>query len=1476
MKLFINYLYRELRQVPGEYRRSPVNDAQVVFGDYVFEVEFNPEGIPEEDFKQSVGNTLIDIYQRRDEDTMTRFAHPSDQVNCVAFRFEDEDENYGEGVFRWRDNRGWKFYNFPPFGVNRERNHIGFYKVDPRVFIDGLLRTEGIGDAITNFSIRYENEKWTFRDPFPLDAGKLGADYIEIDKPLPDNPQRMDFYRLSETKFIFPYADSFDNEEEINTQVTDFTTLFAILLEGKMEYMGDPDVYENVNNIIGFEQFTTENSFCSVKEEFRFRPGYRYVSPDEIMFIISGEYSKTLHFSGIYGQNEWEDFYDYEGDFYSGRIHDLIFDICPLAVVSDVCVGSWNGMNKPDEDLSVEYADYEKIPAMENANKKEPWASLYGQAEEDVRNFESARSAAQKYVKLNLFRSNKEVKRFENQLWEKLKAYENDFEKDAGWKKETCDLNLYDLDAEGNFSALVNYTISKKTVLKVLYTANRFFLEGISIGRITIDSRVGAGLHNPDCRITVECSINNSTYEILERDVNVSLKLQEMGITRDFLEEVLTRKNCDIPYLLDFLETLEKEVEKVEKEKIKIRTAGTGKSDNKILLKNNSTLNYENKNPKLESLREYLRYNNNLSFSENTFNEIGRVFVKWLPVMDTAREKSVSVKEYIRNGIPSKQIPGVPNLAIMGEAGTGKTTMARILAENCLGAEIGFVIGEELKGMYIGWTKAVLAGRIYAIQKNLKKGQPGILFIDEAYSIFEEERTGTKGAKNVVEFLLKICEPGEYDIELGDARADDLEGMGLSFRVTQDQLNLYSDRDLYKCLRLVDDNGNTVAYQITLKKVKKQSNLVIWIGGYEDRLRRAFLANEGLNRRFSSKIIIPSPRMDELIKLFKNQVKEKYGEETANAMGNMKDVRDFLMWATSKSRSHLFGNYAGVIELVKRFEGEFYFCDEKPEMASLAALNAASRYKTELEKQYKTELTQDVKELPFEVVTSVDMTLEDYAGNERLKRRIEKIIDIMMHKEEYQEQNISLPKGALLMGPPGTGKTMIARCMAGQLQEAINREADKDNLKDVAFIPTSGAELLAGSNPVNMIKALFAEASSYDAAVIFIDEIDAIGKKRHLQSNIGPLTQLMKEMDGFGTGGNIFVMAATNDPDILEPALVRDNRLDIRLEVGLPDKSTSISLIRHYLENYRIDYDNLDTKLKIKTLNYLGGMVPASVRANLNEAAILYHQSEKMMKDLSDEEIEEKFSLELAHRRREDGGYLRTENYDGRISDFELFLRDLKETIDIKAIGARTEADDEEEEFTTDNPYGESAVAIHEVGHALVGLTLGCLNIERITILGRGDARGYVERKSMGVPGGLKCDLLNSIKVTMGGRVAEELIYGPGNVSDGARADIQNAFFYAERMVTIYGFSDKIGFMGVGEIKSSYLDNSIEYKVSDNMRYEADKEIQAILDACMEETRKILKENKDLLITISRQLFELKEITGETMEKIYKEEKGLK
>ena len=842
--------------------------------------------------------------------------------------------------------------------------------------------------------------------------------------------------------------------------------------------------------------------------------------------------------------------------------------------------------------------------------------------------------------------------------------------------------------------------------------------------------------------------------------------------------------------------------------------------------------------------------------SEQLMEEFTPAFADWFPVMALSEQTGKPMDELVSVCMQSSSyILPIPWITLMGEAGTGKTTAARKLAENCLGASFIETSGGDLKGAYVGHTSVRVASMIHKLQRQGPEGKPAVLFIDEAYTLFE----GKDGfSSEVIELILAIASSQKgYVIDVSKESESGLKGC-----------------------RLVDDNDNA------LKEVVVHPNTVIWLGGYEDRLRNSFRVNEGLSRRFPYQITIPTPGLDELYELFRVSFKD-----VALSAQDEKKIKEFLGWGTSRSRSRLFGNRSGVgilINYCKKYINIGYEMSEALE-------KSISRVTENINRQYSAELKAELKRMPFEVINDVKENLDEhYAGYSSLKKEINEVIDLMIDPGLSKERNIRLPKGALLMGSPGTGKSYLAKCMAGQLNKRLKEKyagltaENKSEPKDVAFIPLAAAEILAMENPINAVKILFSEAAKYDSAIIFLDEVDAIGGNRNQDRAVrGVLTQLMIEMDGFGDGGNIFVLAATNDPGSLDAAFKREGRFDMSFEINMPDVRTSLALIELEIKKYgfRMDPDFMKkkgvepkvtkgkkfTKAQTERIwNLLGGRVPAVVHAMLNQAVLLYHRTERglYLKDW------EHNPVPYEHRHDSKKGYLADKKYHPEetteICNVDGFLADLKETLDIKSMGRRSENPEAKGTKLNlkSNDFDDSCVAIHEVGHALMTrLLYGAFGLERITILGRGDAAGYVEHERNSHRLLTRKDYYNQIKILMGGRIAEEVIYH--DVSSGASNDIMKATDIAKTMVEQLGFSDDIGFVCLGVNKGAYLGGEYENICSDEMRYEADKVIGKILKECYEDAMKQLSENKDIIIKLATEILKEKEITGKRLEEIY-------
>lgn len=764
----------------------------------------------------------------------------------------------------------------------------------------------------------------------------------------------------------------------------------------------------------------------------------------------------------------------------------------------------------------------------------------------------------------------------------------------------------------------------------------------------------------------------------------------------------------------------------------------------------------------------------------------------------------------------------MPNYVLIGGAGCGKNTLAEKIATYMKGAvnEQGWILTRatsELKGAYIGQT----ANRVYELlEKADREGK--IVFIDEAYSL-QSDQFG----REALEMLLPL---------------------------------ISGDRKEIECVDLETKKTKTLVF--------KENVPAIWLAGYEQETREMLVENPGLYRRMV-KLSLATPTVEGL---YMNLL-EVTAEEQKKASGLLKktsgeeeklekafkecrqEIKNYFAWATAKEHMAYFGNYAGVKEFYSACAVRFQGSAEMDIKRCIKEI--IDEKKQEIKKQYKAILTKNERkqngEAPkFEIQREVDIVLDDVKGNDSAVSDMRQIVKMMVEREVYEREGIHVPKGALLVGPPGTGKTMLARALAGEIQKSYDESEKKE--KSVAFISVVSTEL----NNANKVCALFEEAAEYDSSIIFIDEIDAIGRQRNDSDNASVLFQLMKEMDGFEERNNIFVMAATNAPEVLDPALMRPGRFDRIMEVSYPNEEGRKAILLSYLEKLTEIKGKIEKEGQNKSLEDLAkemaektvGFVPAELKNLVNEAAILHKEIEENRDGNSKNKHREKL---LSH------------------STYECFRADIFESLERIRIGELVEGS-KEDCFQDNENTGSSAVAVHEVGHALVSILLGIEPFEKITIISRGDALGYVAPSQKNTLR-TKNDFLKRIKVCLGGRIAEEIFYGE-DISMGAVQDIQNATTYAENMVMLYGMSEKIGPMAVKEYRNNYLGNKNRYRCSTEFVSKAEEEINEILKAQLVETRGMLRNQKDIISKLAKYVFEKETLTGAEFKEEYERIKG--
>ncbi|MGM9967913.1 MULTISPECIES: ATP-dependent zinc metalloprotease FtsH [unclassified Rummeliibacillus] len=441
----------------------------------------------------------------------------------------------------------------------------------------------------------------------------------------------------------------------------------------------------------------------------------------------------------------------------------------------------------------------------------------------------------------------------------------------------------------------------------------------------------------------------------------------------------------------------------------------------------------------------------------------------------------------------------------------------------------------------------------------------------------------------------------------------------------------------------------------------------------------------------------------------------------------------------------------------------------------------------------------------------------DVAGADEEKQELVEVVDFLKDHTKFDEIGARIPKGILLVGPPGTGKTLLARAVAGEA--------------GVPFFSISGSdfvEMFVGVG-ASRVRDLFENAKKNAPCIIFIDEIDAVGRQRGAGLGGGhdereqTLNQLLVEMDGFSGNEGIIIIAATNRPDILDPALLRPGRFDRQITVGRPDVKGREAVLKVHARKKPLD-ETVDLKaIAQRTPGFSG----ADLENLLNEAALVAARENKKKIDMGD--IDEATDRVIA-------GVAKTSRV---ISEKE-----------------------------------RKIVAFHEAGHVVVGLTLDeAEKVHKVTIVPRGQAGGYAvmlpkeDRYFMTKP-----ELLDKVSGLLGGRVAEDIVFG--EVSTGAHNDFQRVTSIVRSMVTEYGMSDKLGQLQFGSSQGGNVflgrDLNSEQNYSDRIAYEIDQEMQQMVKEQYERTKKILTERRDLLNLIATTLLEEETLDAEQIEHLEK------
>ena len=439
------------------------------------------------------------------------------------------------------------------------------------------------------------------------------------------------------------------------------------------------------------------------------------------------------------------------------------------------------------------------------------------------------------------------------------------------------------------------------------------------------------------------------------------------------------------------------------------------------------------------------------------------------------------------------------------------------------------------------------------------------------------------------------------------------------------------------------------------------------------------------------------------------------------------------------------------------------------------------------------------------------VTFEDVAGVDEAKDELQEIVDFLKDPGKFQRLGGKIPKGALLIGPPGTGKTLIARAVAGEA--------------GVPFFTISGSdfvEMFVGVG-ASRVRDMFEQAKKNAPCIIFIDEIDAVG--RHRGAGLGggndereqTLNQLLVEMDGFESNEGIILIAATNRPDVLDPALLRPGRFDRQVVVPNPDVSGREKILRVHMRNIPLSAD-----VDVRTLaRGTPGFSGADLANLVNEAALTAARRNRRM----------------------------------------VTMHDFEHAKDKVMMGAerRSMAMNEEEKRLT---------AYHEGGHAIVALNVPSTDpVHKATIVPRGRALGMVMQLPEGDRYSLKYQQMTSrLAIMMAGRIAEELVFGKENITSGASSDIKAATDLARNMVTRWGYSDEVGQVAYGDNQDEvFLGHSVArtQNVSEDTARKIDAEVRRLVDGGLADARRILTEKRDDLETLAKALLEFETLSGE-------------
>ena len=719
------------------------------------------------------------------------------------------------------------------------------------------------------------------------------------------------------------------------------------------------------------------------------------------------------------------------------------------------------------------------------------------------------------------------------------------------------------------------------------------------------------------------------------------------------------------------------------------------------------------------------------------------------------------VYEAVQKRLKNKESK-LPNFVIMGGPGSGKTTLAKKLANYFYGLDLENIKLEknkkenwlltksaaDLKGAHVGQT----AGRVFDMLKEAAENDQ-IIFIDEAYHLQEDEF-----GREAVDILLPV---------------------------------MSGDRDVIEKAVKGEKKGEQGKETYSFSEAGKQVP-PIWLGGYEHEMRKMLSENQGLYRRMV-KLSLTTPSVKDLYQcLQKLSMGNKVCAAVFSDPENEKEIKQYFIWGMRPEYMDYFASYAGVEAFYAT--AEVFLTDRLSKKEQKQMLyKIIKEKKEEIKRQHKAVLT-DIQKAEFEVETDIMVTLKDVICSDTIKAELQEIINNLYFCASRPENGLSAPKGALFVGPSGTGKTFMARAVAGEIQKRFEQDAKQKDLK-IGFIEISAVEL---GKREKLIR-LFEPAGEYDTCIIFIDALDSIAKKQEgAQEASELLMQLLKEMDGFKAGKNIFVVAAATTKNALDSALLRPGRFEYCFELKLPNMAERTQILRKYIGELPLwqkelteeeigygDEEDFDLympsreelnhpeefleSLKTKYAEFYAwgtmGYSPVELKALVSRAWVQYLQIEGEP-DFSFNKGLNRFCGKLDDVKKAINTK-KTDYCDKKsLSEFKYLKRNLNHLF----------------EFGEENAALRRAV--HQLGHFLFRNFSGEKSMEKdISIFPEeGDGtNGWIEKYPADV-GRLRSRLM----LCLGGRIMEEVFF-KDEISVEAMQDVREARQYAEEIFHLYG-----------------------------------------------------------------------------------------